>query len=72
MLCMHFWGFLLLYLEEFQTKRRYVVIIPALIFYSIAMFLMSGNLITDLQINLGLLVGLGLAGSRDNFNSNGF
>ena len=42
-----------------------VVIIPALIFYSISMLLMGNNYISGmwLQINLGLLVGLGLAGA---------
>ena len=43
----------------------YVVIVPALIFYSIAMLLMGNNYISGmwLQINLGLFVGLGLAGA---------
>ena len=43
----------------------YVVIIPALIFYSIAMILMGNNYVSGiwLQINLGLFVGLGLAGA---------
>ncbi len=43
----------------------YVVIIPALLFYSIAMILMGNNYISGmwLQINLGLFVGLGLAGA---------
>ena len=43
----------------------YVVIVPALIFYSIAMILMGNNYVSGiwLQINLGLFVGLGLAGA---------
>ena len=43
----------------------YVVIIPALICYSIAMYLLGSNLSSGiwLQINLGLLVGVGLAGA---------
>ncbi len=43
----------------------YVVIIPALLFYSIAMILMGNNYVSGmwLQINLGLFVGLGLAGA---------
>ena len=43
----------------------YVVIVPALIFYSISMLLMGNNFISGiwLQLNLGLLVGLGLAGA---------
>ena len=43
----------------------FVVIIPALIFYSISMFLMGNNYISGiwLQMNLGLFVGLGLAGA---------
>ena len=43
----------------------YVVIVPALIFYSIAMLLMGNNYVSGmwLQINLGLFVGLGLAGA---------
>ena len=42
-----------------------VVIIPALIFYSISMLLMGNNYVSGmwLQINLGLLVGVGLAGA---------
>ena len=42
----------------------YIVIVPALIFYSIAMILMGNNYISGmwLQINLGLFVGIGLAG----------
>ena len=61
-----FWGIFTPIFGRISDKYGgYVVIIPALIFYSIAMFLMSGNLITGiwLQINLGLLVGLGLAGA---------
>ena len=61
-----FWGIFTPIFGRISDKHGgYVVIIPALIFYSIAMFLMSGNLITGiwLQINLGLLVGLGLAGA---------
>ncbi len=43
----------------------YVVIIPALICYSIAMYLLGNNFSSGiwLQINLGLLVGVGLAGA---------
>ena len=61
-----FWGIFTPIFGRISDKHGgYVVIIPALIFYSIAMFLMSGNLISGiwLQINLGLLVGLGLAGA---------
>ena len=61
-----FWGIFTPIFGRISDKYGgYVVIIPALIFYSIAMFLMSGHLITGiwLQINLGLLVGLGLAGA---------
>ena len=41
------------------------MIVPALIFYSMAMLLMGNNFISGmwLQINLGLFVGLGLAGA---------
>ena len=61
----YFGEYLRQYLAEFRQIGGYVVIIPALIFYSIAMLLMGNNYISGmwLQINLGLFVGLGLAGA---------
>ena len=61
-----FWGIFTPIFGRISDKLGgYVVIIPALIFYSIAMFLMGNNYISGvwLQVNLGLLVGLGLAGA---------
>ena len=63
---LYFGEFLPQYLGRISDKLGgYVVIVPALIFYSIAMLLMGNNFISGLwlQINLGLLVGLGLAGA---------
>ena len=61
-----FWGiFTPIFGRISDRLGGYVVIIPALIFYSIAMLLMGNNYISGmwLQINLGLFVGLGLAGA---------
>ena len=61
-----FWGIFTPIFGRISDKLGgYVVIIPALIFYSISMFLMGNNFISGLwlQVNLGLLVGLGLAGA---------
>ncbi len=61
-----FWGIFTPVFGRISDKLGgFVVIIPALICYSIAMFLMGNNFISGmwLQINLGLLVGLGLAGA---------
>ena len=61
-----FWGIFTPIFGRLSDKHGgYVVIIPALIFYSIAMFLMGNNFVSGfwLQINLGLFVGLGLAGA---------
>ena len=61
-----FWGIFTPIFGRISDKvGGFVVIIPALIFYSIAMFLMGNNYISSvwLQINLGLLVGVGLAGA---------
>ena len=61
-----FWGIFTPIFGRVSDKHGgYVVIIPALIFYSISMFLMGNNFISGmwLQINLGLFVGLGLAGA---------
>ncbi len=43
----------------------YIVIIPALLCYAVAIFLLGNNFISGvwLQLNLGLLVGIGLAGA---------
>ena len=51
--------------QNFHKLGGNVVIIPALIFYSISMLLMGNNYVSGmwLQINLGLLVGVGLAGA---------
>ena len=61
-----FWGiFTPIFGRISDRLGGYVVIVPALIFYSISMLLMGNNFISGmwLQINLGLLVGLGLAGA---------
>ena len=61
-----FWGIFTPIFGRISDKfGGYVVIIPALIFYSLAMFLMGSNYISGiwLQVNLGLFVGLGLAGN---------
>ena len=61
-----FWGIFTPVFGRISDKLGgFVVIIPALICYSTAMFLMGSNFISGmwLQINLGLLVGLGLAGA---------
>ena len=61
-----FWGIFTPIFGRVSDKLGgYVVIIPALIFYSAAMLLMGNNYISGiwLQMNLGLLVGLGLAGA---------
>ena len=61
-----FWGIFTPIFGRISDKLGgYVVIVPALIFYSIAMLLMGNNYISGmwLQINLGLFVGLGLAGA---------
>ena len=61
-----FWGIFTPIFGRISDKfGGYVVIVPALIFYSMAMLLMGKNYISGiwLQINLGLLVGLGLAGA---------
>ena len=61
-----FWGiFTPIFGRISDRLGGYVVIVPALIFYSIAMILMGNNFISGmwLQINLGLFVGLGLAGA---------
>ena len=61
-----FWGIFTPIFGRISDKLGgYVVIIPALIFYSISMFMMGNNFISGLwlQVNLGLLVGLGLAGA---------
>ena len=61
-----FWGIFTPIFGRISDKLGgFVVIIPALICYSTAMFLMGSNFISGmwLQINLGLLVGLGLAGA---------
>ena len=61
-----FWGiFTPIFGRISDRLGGYVVIVPALIFYSIAMMLMGNNYISGmwLQINLGLFVGLGLAGA---------
>ena len=61
-----FWGIFTPIFGRISDKLGgYVVIIPALIFYSISMFLMGNNFISGLwlQVNLGLFVGLGLAGA---------
>ena len=61
-----FWGiFTPIFGRISDRLGGYVVIVPALIIYSIAMLLMGNNYISGmwLQINLGLFVGLGLAGA---------
>ena len=61
-----FWGIFTPIFGRVSDKLGgYIVIIPALIFYSAAMLLMGNNYISGiwLQMNLGLLVGLGLAGA---------
>ena len=61
-----FWGIFTPIFGRISDKiGGYIVIVPALIFYSIAMLLMGNNYISGmwLQINLGLFVGLGLAGA---------
>ena len=61
-----FWGVFTPIFGRISDKfGGYVVIIPALIFYALAMFLMGSNYISGiwLQVNLGLFVGLGLAGA---------
>ena len=61
-----FWGIFTPIFGRISDKLGgYVVIIPALIFYTMAMLLMGNNYISGmwLQINLGLFVGLGLAGA---------
>ena len=61
-----FWGIFTPIFGRLSDKLGgYVVIIPALIFYSISMFLMGNNFISGiwLQVNLGLFVGIGLAGA---------
>ena len=61
-----FWGIFTPIFGRISDKLGgYVVIVPALIFYSMAMLLMGNNFISGmwLQINLGLFVGLGLAGA---------
>ena len=61
-----FWGVFTPIFGRISDKLGgYVVIVPALIFYSISMLLMGNNFISGiwLQLNLGLLVGLGLAGA---------
>ena len=61
-----FWGIFTPIFGRISDKfGGYVVIVPALIFYSMAMLLMGKNYISGmwLQINLGLFVGLGLAGA---------
>ena len=61
-----FWGiFTPIFGRISDRLGGYVVIVPALIFYSISMLLMGNNYISGmwLQINLGLFVGLGLAGA---------
>ena len=61
-----FWGiFTPIFGRISDRLGGYVVIVPALIFYSMAMLLMGNNFISGmwLQINLGLFVGLGLAGA---------
>ena len=61
-----FWGIFTPIFGRISDKLGgYIVIIPALIFYSIAMFLMGNNFISSvwLQVNLGLFVGIGLAGA---------
>ena len=61
-----FWGiFTPIFGRISDRLGGYVVIVPALIFYSIAMLLMGNNYISGmwLQLNLGLFVGLGLAGA---------
>ena len=61
-----FWGiFTPIFGRISDRLGGYVVIVPALIFYSIAMLLMGNNYISGmwLQINLGLFVGIGLAGA---------
>ena len=59
----YFGGFCSIFGRISDRLGGYVVIVPALIFYSIAMLLMGNNYISGmwLQINLGLFVGLGLA-----------
>ncbi len=61
-----FWGIFTPIFGRISDKLGgYIVIVPALIFYSIAMILMGNNYISGmwLQINLGLFVGIGLAGA---------
>ena len=61
-----FWGIFTPIFGRISDKYGgYFVILPALIFYSFAMLLMGNNYISGmwLQINLGLFVGLGLAGA---------
>ena len=61
-----FWGVFTPIFGRLSDKfGGYIVIIPALLFYSFSMFLMGNNFISGiwLQINLGLFVGLGLAGA---------
>ena len=62
-----FWGIFTPVFGRISDKLGgFVVIIPALICYSTAMFLMGSNFISVCgQINLGLLVGLGLAGAAN-------
>ena len=60
------WGVLTPIFGRISDKRGgYVVIVPALICYSIAMYLLGINFSSGiwLQMNLGLLVGIGLAGA---------
>ena len=60
-----FGEFLPQYLEGFRQIRRLCCNCTCFNFYSIAMLLMGNNYISGmwLQINLGLFVGLGLAGA---------
>ncbi len=61
-----FWGIFTPIFGRISDKLGgYIVIVPALVFYSIAMLLMGNNYISGmwLQMNLGLFVGIGLAGA---------